>query len=274
MGYSNDVKLLWLSFWLYLASFLVFIIYLAVRSTKMGKIAAGLLFLGFLPHTGGIITRWQLAGQAPLSDMYEYANMMGWLTVAAFVGIVARYRRLILGTIVSPAILMIIISASMLPKQIDPQAAASPGNHWLVLHVALTVLAEGAFAVAMAMGVLYLVRSRAEARGSVRGWRRIPSLARLDEAGFRAVELAYPLFMVGAIFAGSVWARETWGISWSWEPKQVSTAVIWIYYSVCFYTRLQLGWRGERTALLNVGGFLLILLSLAVNLLFGGSHGS
>ncbi len=272
MNYLNDVTLFWLSFWLYLASFLVFTTYLAIRSANLGKIAAGLLFLGFLPHTGGILTRWQLAGQAPLSNMFEYANMMGWLTVAAFAGIVARYRRLILGTIVSPAILMIIVSASMLPKELSAQTMPDLGRHWLAIHVGLTVLAEGAFAVGMAMGVTYLLKSRAEGRNSMGAWHRIPSLTRLDAAGFRAVEFAYPLFTVGALFAGSVWAHEAWGVTWVWEPKQISAIAIWTYYTACFYARLQLGWRGKRFALLNVGGFLLILLSFAVNLVFGGAH--
>jgi cytochrome c-type biogenesis protein CcsB len=273
MSGSPDVLMFWISFWLYLASFLLFVTYLAFRKQTLGWLGAGTMFAGFLPHTAGILTRWNIAGHMPLSNMYEYANLMAWMTVVTFGAIVWKYKRLILGTIVSPALIIIIVSASMLPKEASNQLVPALQSYWLAIHVSLAALAEGAFAVALGVSVTYLIKQRKQVTGNggkLTG--RLPGLETLDEINFQAIAIGYPLFTVGALFAGSIWAHEAWGTFWAWDPKEVGALVIWLFYTGYLHARLQHGWKGKRAAWLSIIGFAMILLSFAGNIFLGGNH--
>lgn len=98
------------------------------------------------------------------------------------------------------------------------------------------------------------------------------NLSILDEVSYRTVSLGYPLYTVGALFAGAIWAEQAWGSFWSWDPKEVGALIIWLFYSGYLHARYQRGWKGNRAAILAVAGFLMVLVSLYGNYFFGGLH--
>jgi ABC-type transport system involved in cytochrome c biogenesis permease subunit len=94
----------------------------------------------------------------------------------------------------------------------------------------------------------------------------------LDEVNYRAVTLGYPLYTLGALFAGAIWAEQAWGAFWSWDPKEVGALIIWLFYSAFLHARYQRGWTGTRTAVLSLTGFAMMMLSFFGNYFFGGLH--
>jgi len=94
----------------------------------------------------------------------------------------------------------------------------------------------------------------------------------LDEINYRAVTLGYPLYTLGALFAGAIWAEQAWGSFWSWDPKEVGALIIWLFYSAFLHARYQRGWSGTRTAVLSLTGFAMMMLSFFGNYFFGGLH--
>jgi len=94
----------------------------------------------------------------------------------------------------------------------------------------------------------------------------------LDEIEYKSVSLGYPLYTVGALFAGAIWAEQAWGSFWSWDPKEVGALIIWLFYSGYLHARYQKGWKGTRAAVLVVAGFLMFLVSFFGNYFFGGLH--
>ncbi|MBU1652263.1 cytochrome c biogenesis protein CcsA, partial [bacterium] len=94
----------------------------------------------------------------------------------------------------------------------------------------------------------------------------------LDEINYKAIALGYPLYTVGALFAGAIWAEQAWGSFWSWDPKEVGSLIIWLFYSGFLHARYQRQWRGSKAAILAVFGFLMVLLSFFGNYFFGGQH--
>jgi ABC-type transport system involved in cytochrome c biogenesis permease subunit len=94
----------------------------------------------------------------------------------------------------------------------------------------------------------------------------------LDEVSAGTIKLGYPLYTVGALFAGAIWAEQAWGSFWSWDPKEVGGMIIWLFYSGFLHARLQRGWTGTRSATLSLAGFGMILLSFFGNYFFGGLH--
>ncbi len=98
------------------------------------------------------------------------------------------------------------------------------------------------------------------------------SLQLLDDISYKAVSLGYPLYTVGALFAGAIWAEQAWGAFWSWDPKEVGALITWLFFSGYLHARYQRGWTGSRAAVLTVAGFLVVLLSFFGNYFFGGLH--
>jgi cytochrome c-type biogenesis protein CcsB len=100
----------------------------------------------------------------------------------------------------------------------------------------------------------------------------LPDLVKLDTLSYRAVTLGYPLFTFGALIAGAIWAHKAWGTFWSWDPKEVGSALVWFVFTIYLHARYQRDWKGNRAAILAICGFLLTILTLMGNLVLGGLH--
>jgi len=143
-------------------------------------------------------------------------------------------------------------------------------SHWLALHVSLTLVGEGFFAVAFVSSVLYLARER---RAKRRGGDAADTLDRLDRIAYRAIALGFPFFTLGGLFFGAVWAKHAWGRYWGWDPKETFSLVTWLAYVLYLHLRVRRGWRARRAAWVAVIGFLLALFTFAgVNYLVRGLH--
>lgn len=101
----------------------------------------------------------------------------------------------------------------------------------------------------------------------------LPEDSVLDNLTYRAIALGYPLYTVGGLVFGMIWANKTWGRYWGWDPKETWALVTFLVYSVYLHVRLSRGWSGIWTACLAVAGFSVTLFTLfAVNFLISGLH--
>ncbi len=265
---TPDVRFFTVSLWLYLGAFLLFTLFFAFRRVALGRAGAACLFAGGGFQTVGIGIRWDLAGHVPLSNMFEYASAMSWMAVVSFGLILWRYRKLVIGVFVAPLVFALVVAASLLPKDITQQLVPALQSYWLTIHVSLAALGEGAFAVAFAVSIMYLVTARLGGGGQ----RRLPSPELLDEINYRAIAIGYPLFTIGALFAGAIWAHNAWGAFWSWDPKEVGSLIIWLFYTGYLHARLQRDWRGTRAAVMSITGFAMTILSFVGNMFLSGNH--
>lgn len=95
----------------------------------------------------------------------------------------------------------------------------------------------------------------------------------MDEIGYRAVIIGFPLFSLGALIFAMIWAQIAWSRFWGWDPKEVWALISWLFYAAYLHLRLGRGWQGEKSAWLGVVGFTIILFNLvAVNLIIAGLH--
>jgi ABC-type transport system involved in cytochrome c biogenesis permease subunit len=95
----------------------------------------------------------------------------------------------------------------------------------------------------------------------------------LDEIGYRAIAIGYPIFTLGALIFAMIWAAEAWGRFWGWDPKEVWALITWLFYAAYLHLRLAVGWTGKRSAWLSVIGFLVVMFTLVgVNLVIAGLH--
>lgn len=95
----------------------------------------------------------------------------------------------------------------------------------------------------------------------------------LDEIGYRAVAIGFPVFTLGGLIFAMIWAQIAWTKFWSWDPKEDWALITWLFYAVFLHLRFKRNWQGENSAWLAVIGFAIIMFNLiAVNLIIAGLH--
>jgi cytochrome c-type biogenesis protein CcsB len=95
----------------------------------------------------------------------------------------------------------------------------------------------------------------------------------LDDITYKSIAVGFPVFGVGGLLFGAIWAAQAWGTYWSWDPKETWSLITWLVYAVYLHARFVRGWRGKKVAVLAVIGFIAVIFTyLGVNLLLSGLH--
>jgi ABC-type transport system involved in cytochrome c biogenesis permease subunit len=89
---------------------------------------------------------------------------------------------------------------------------------------------------------------------------------------YKSIAIGWPLFTVGALIAGAIWANQAWGVYWSWDPKEVGSLVVWLVYALYLHSRAKWGLKASWCAVTAVLGFSAAILTLVGNLILGGLH--
>ena len=227
--------------------------FLFKQKLSLSRIGTNLTLIGLISHTLALVFRTIESGHAPFTNMYESLSFLSWATVLALVIVVA---------------LMAIASSPLMPKEATPLVPALQ-SYWLWLHVSVTLLGEGFFAIAFITSLLYLI---AEAK-TRQGEETTFSPSKLDSLSYRLIAIGFPLFTLGGLIFGMIWAYRAWGSYWSWDPKEVWSLITWFVFALYLHTRLVMGWQGRRSAFIAILGFLAALFTyFGVNYLISGLH--
>jgi ABC-type transport system involved in cytochrome c biogenesis permease subunit len=258
----TESTLFTIAFVLYVLSLVVYSSALFARRERWAGGAFVLAVIGFLSHTAALILRTASSGHAPFTNMYESLSFLSWAIVLALIifGRSSRVARL------GPYLMLIVVglvalaSSPLMPKGATPLVPALQ-SYWLWLHVSVTLLGEAFFAVAFVASLLYVAADSEEKK------------ARLDALAYRAVAVGFPLFTLGGLVFGMVWAYKAWGTYWSWDPKEVWSFITWLVFALYLHTRIVMGWKGKRSAIIAIAGFLAALFTyFGVNYLLAGLH--
>lgn len=226
-----------------------------------------LTFLGALSVGGAFITRWIAADHFPLSNMYEYSLLFIFFVSVMNLIFERTYKVRQIGAIVMSIAALMSLYVWSLPadmREISPVMPALQANNIMAFHVGSFNLAYATFAIAFGSAILYLIAERRTVH-----W--LPSAEMLDDIGFRAVTIGFPLFTLGLIL-GSVWAHDAWGVYWQWDPKETAALFTWLVYGVYLHTRTLRGWAGRRSAYVLLFGFAATIFTYYGNYFFGGLH--
>jgi cytochrome c-type biogenesis protein CcsB len=220
-----------------------------------------LVALGFLIHTGAIVCRFDATGHLPWAGDYESALMGGWFVIAGT--LVAGWRNKALQPMAAasvPLVVMMMGYGVMRNPVLSPMAA-NLKTYWLYIHVYFAWLAFCSYTMAMAAGVLYLLKKKNTAL-AVPGsfYDRFPTLERLDDLIFKYVVFGFITDSI-MIVAGSIWAEGLWGSYWSWDPVETWSLISYLVYAVAIHLRVGLGWRDSRQAWLVIFALSTVIIS-------------
>ncbi|MBI2329472.1 MAG: c-type cytochrome biogenesis protein CcsB [Chloroflexi bacterium] len=246
------------------ASFLLYLWYLLKRGEGVGRYATLVNRLGAAFLTMSLLFRSIVAGRGPFSNQYEFTVAFAWGIVIAYIYIERSFQFRSLGVFVLPVVLGLMGYASTVPSTIEPLVPALQNNLLLTVHVSVAVIAYGTFAVAFAAAIMYLCQSRRSVN-----W--MPPQDKLEEVSYRSVVIGFPM-MVLVLVLGALWANTAWGRYWGWDPKETATLVTALLYVGYLHAYNLRGWRGTRSALLLILGFVATVFTFFGNLFLGGLH--
>jgi ABC-type transport system involved in cytochrome c biogenesis permease subunit len=258
----NESTLFTATFILYIVSAFFYLAMLFTKKEKWAKTGRALAIAGLVLHSAALIMRTFQSGHAPFTNMYESLSFLSWGMVLAYVLIDRKSNIPRIG----PYLMLIVVglvalaSSPLMPKEATPLVPALQ-SYWLWLHVSVTLLGEAFFAVAFVTSILYLAADTEEKRN------------KMDAASYRCVAVGFPLFTLGGLVFGMVWAYKAWGTYWSWDPKEVWSLITWLVFALYLHTRIVMGWKGRRSAIIAIVGFLAALFTyFGVNYLLSGLH--
>lgn len=264
---------------LFLAAFAVYILaavlYLSFQFSKKIRWArAGFVLVAaaFAIHSLALVLRTIESGHAPFTNMYESLSFLSWALVLAFVVVDRKFKIPGIGAYIILIVVafMALASSPLMPKDVAPLVPALQ-SYWLWLHVSVTLLGEAFFAVAFVTSIMYLAADSRRKKGAAPKSSFSPEA--LDFVSYRCVAFGFPLFTLGGLIFGMVWAHQAWGTYWNWDPKEVWSLITWFVFALYLHTRIVMGWKGRRSAVIAIIGFLAALFTyFGVNYLLSGLH--
>ena len=266
----NETTFFLLTFIIYIISGVFYFSYLFSKRVFLAGLGYKAAAVGLITHTAAIILRTIESNHAPFTNMYESLSFLSWSAILAYVIMEGKFKIRKTGPyfILIVIGLMALASSPMMPKEASPLVPALQ-SYWLWLHVSVTLLGEAFFAIAFVTSILYLVAAAKEKKGKETSL----SSEKLDSISYRCIAVGFPLFTLGGLIFGMVWAYMAWGSYWSWDPKEVWSLITWFVFALYLHTRLVMGWKGRRSALIAIIGFLAALFTyFGVNYLLAGLH--
>ncbi|MDA1288638.1 MAG: cytochrome c biogenesis protein CcsA [Bacteroidetes bacterium] len=230
----------------------------------------GMLLFLFVLHTLGLIARWYISGHAPWSDAYESMIYVAWAT--QFFGLVFGRKSDL--TMASTAFIagMILMIAHW--NWMDPAIANLVpvlDSYWLMIHVAVIVGSYGPFALGMIIGaVALLLMILSSEANKKRIQLQIKELTVINEL---ALTVGLIMLTIGN-FLGGMWANESWGRYWGWDPKETWALISIMVYAFVIHMRLIPGLRSPWLFnLMSILAFASILMTyFGVNFYLVGLH--
>ncbi|WP_369793883.1 cytochrome c biogenesis protein CcsA [Prevotella sp. 10(H)] len=224
--------------------------------------------LGLLFHLFGIALRWYIAGYAPWSNSYETMIYISFISVLASLLFVRQSHITFALATLFGGVILFVAGLNWMDPQIGTLVPVLK-SPWLMIHVAVIVAAYGFFGISLLLGITNL------SLFSVSKKNNLISVAtqKLNIINEMSMLVGLALMTVGT-FCGAVWANESWGRYWGWDPKETWALVTIIVYTIATHLRLVKKWDNPLLFnILSILAFLSVLMTyFGVNHFLSGMH--
>lgn len=228
------------------------------------------IFTAFMAYTAGLLMRWYISGHAPWSNGYETMIYVGWATSLSGFIFVKRSPITLAVTTLLASIILFVAGMSWMNPEITNLVPVLK-SYWLVVHVAIITASYGFLAMGALLGMLNLVLMILRNKQNNQNI----SYTILEVSYIVEMALIIGLFMltIGS-FIGGVWANESWGRYWGWDPKETWALVTVLIYSIILHLRKVPGMKSTFAlnclALLGISTVLMTF--FGVNYYLSGMH--
>ncbi|HMM11249.1 MAG TPA: c-type cytochrome biogenesis protein CcsB [Bacteroidales bacterium] len=181
----------------------------------------------FALQTLGLAMRWYIAGRAPWSNGYESMIYIGWVTVLAGLVFARKSQMTIAATSIMSAIILMVAHLAWLDPEITNLVPVLK-SYWLTIHVSVITASYGFFALGALLGFINLIIMIMKTENNF--GRLAQKIKELNYINERTIIIGLYLLTIGT-FLGGVWANESWGRYWGWDPKETWALVTVLVYA-------------------------------------------
>lgn len=195
--------------------------------------AIGLVVLALVVHTGGLVFRIVLQGRPPVTNLYSSAIFIGW--GATILGLLLeKFWRNSIGVVVSAIMgfltLIIAHHLSLSGDTMEMMRAVLDTNFWLATHVVVVTLGYASTFVAGVLAVIYIIKG-------------VFTRSLTAEMSRSLARMIYGIICFAALFSfvgtvlGGIWADQSWGRFWGWDPKENGAVIIVLWNALILHAR-------------------------------------
>ncbi len=206
------------------------------------KILTSFVLLGMIFHVIGMGMRWYITGHEPWSNGYEAVVFVAFVTI--FAGIVFSFNKskfTLASTVIFASFLLGIAHGSMMNPEMTNLVPVLK-SYWLMIHVAVITSSYGFLGLSALLGVivllLFILRNDNNAE------RFKDTIEELTSISEMSMTVGLYTLSLGT-FLGGVWANESWGRYWSWDPKEVWSLISMMVFVLVLHMRIVPGLRGK-----------------------------
>jgi len=203
------------------------------KMTLVTRVSLGLLIVLFAAHTFGLALRWYISGHAPWSDGYESMIYIGWATVLAGFIFSKRSSMTLASTAILTGLILFVAHLNWMNPQVTNLVPVL-NSYWLSIHVSMITASYGFLGLGALLGfitvILFIIKTEKNK------FQISNSIKELNAINEMSLMVGLVLLTVGN-FLGGVWANESWGRYWGWDPKETWALVTILVYAVVIHLR-------------------------------------
>lgn len=303
---NGNLAKIWL---VYLGAVVFLLLGLAYRWNTARSIGIGVFVVALLLQTGALGLRWWISGRWPNSNMFEAVTTSAWFGGAAalLLEIIGRRgaMRGFFALVASVACMVALMAVALLPTQLNPNISnVMPVLHdvWLYIHTNVIIFSYCLIFMAAVSAILYVLHraiggapsfARVGGAGEMMALAASGAMIAPDDAGDAPASAARPRARLGEVLdgvtmllmevsfvmlwcgiaMGAIWADESWGRPWGWDPKEVFALNTFVIFAILVHVRFVSKDKGLWTAVLAVIGAAVMLFNwIVINFVITGLH--
>ena len=234
------------------------------------NIFLGLGALLFIYHGTGLGFRWYISGHAPWSNGYEAIVFIAWVTVIAGWAFLKKIEVVMPMALILSAMMLFVSELNLLDPEITPLVPVLK-SYWLMIHVAIITGSYGFLGLSFVLGLLnlsfYLFQTKTNSHNIQNQIGQITAVSEMT------MTIGVFMLTIGT-FLGGIWANESWGRYWGWDPKETWALVSILVYAIILHFRFIPGLKSAFAFnLASFWGYSAILFTyFGVNFMLVGLH--
>lgn len=199
----------------------------------LAALLAALLAAGFLLHTFGLGIRWYISGHSPMSNGYESMIFISWVTLLAGFIFGRKSWFAMSATAVLAGLTLLVAHMSFMDPEITALVPVLQ-SYWLTLHVSVITASYAFFGLGALLGLISLLLILFSTMQNLDHVGK--TLDELAAINYQALTLGLYFLTIGT-FLGAIWANESWGRYWGWDPKETWSLITIIVYAFVVHSR-------------------------------------
>lgn len=208
-------------------------------------------------HSIVIAYWWTVVGHGPYMAPNEVLSSDAWAIMACFFIFLRLYPRIKPASILAFPATFLMLALSMFYNPGIRTLPATFRSVWLVIHIGLYKISFATLVIGLALSIFYLLKKRKDS-----GWlQQLPALETLDIYEYRFAGFGFIFWTIGML-AGSIWAYQSWGRFWGWDPTETWSLITCLMFGAYLHLRRFFQWKGTSAAWFFIACFVISVVSL------------